>query len=126
MLDAIDRQARAAIPAGFGVVADGPVFANDLVYCWTTGEFIEAGSPDWTQTVTDAADAVLVVRRGVFNRNILPGATVRKYEIRRPRDLNAGNDVTRRETPNQAFLMPTPKKALPDLETDKPRPGFLF
>jgi hypothetical protein len=79
MLDAIERAARQNIPAGYAVVKDGPVLPDDLLFSYPGGGFMRADSPDWsTSVVTDAADAILCIRRPGLD---MPGAARRTYTI---------------------------------------------
>lgn len=76
------RQAREFIPPGFGIVAAGPIFPDDLVYCWPGGGFEPASSSVWASRLPDdASDAVLVVRRAVEKSFAPP--TRRTYVIRK-------------------------------------------
>lgn len=107
-MEPIERKAVAAareqLPAGFYIVRDGPVYPTDLIWSWTSGEWIRADSDDWTQTVTltNAGDCVAVARRPGFDDPKFAGAPRRTYKM--PPAINADAGVT----------IATPKKALPD------------
>lgn len=75
-------------PPGLYQVPDGPILADDLVYCWTSREFLPADSPDWTGSSPVGQDAgySFVYRR--------PGTGMsgfyrsRSYTITRPAVVN--------------------------------------
>lgn len=95
-MEKFERDARAEIPAGYAIINDGPIMPDDMVWIYPAGGFMRHDSPDWNcSPVTDAADAVLVIRRG--RAPDMPGATRRTYHLPRA----------------------TPEKTLPDPATSK-------
>lgn len=59
--------ARASIPPGYAVVRSGPIRPDDLLFVWPGGGFMRYDSPEWLATVDDAGDALLCIRRAVFD-----------------------------------------------------------
>lgn len=66
------------MPAGHYYVGRGPLEPSDLVYSWTTNEWLRHDDPSWLQTVERAEDAVYVARPA---RNPFETPTSRRYVL---------------------------------------------
>lgn len=84
-MERLEREAKESIPKGYGVVFDGEIQPDDLVYSWTTKEWLASDSPLWLQApLRFVEDAVCVVRTG--RPNVTAAGGVRRYTIRREPD----------------------------------------
>lgn len=82
--DRYDLEALAAKPGDYYRVPSGALYPDDLVWSWTTHEWLRADSEEWSfSAVEDAAEAVCVIRRP--HRSIAaPGQSVRTYQLKKP------------------------------------------
>lgn len=61
------REALTNKPDGYVRVKEGPVEPTDLAWSWTSKEWIEVGSVEWTiQPSTDIENFICVIRRGHY------------------------------------------------------------
>jgi hypothetical protein len=63
MLDNWEQEARAAIPRGYGRVESGEILPDDLVWSWTSKEWLRSDDTTWLQMHLLAEDCVCVIRR---------------------------------------------------------------
>lgn len=96
--------ARDTLPDGFVIIFGGRVRPDDIVFCWTSGEWFRSDSPEWLQlTPSDVRDCVAVARR--------PGLDGFENAARRTYRLGPVERIRLDRTPPPA---PTPKQALQD------------
>lgn len=74
-------RARASIPAGFHIVRDGETAAGDIVYSWTSGEWLPIFSDLWPlPTPIQVSDCIAVARRPGIG-SLFDGAARRDYRL---------------------------------------------
>lgn len=78
-MDKFEREAMQNVPAGYFRVLDGEIRADDLIWSWTTSEWLRADDPEWQQKCESVEDCYCVVRRPVHRP--VSGQTVRTYKI---------------------------------------------
>jgi hypothetical protein len=77
-----DAQARGTLAAGFYIVRDGTVRPDDLVWSWSSKEWIRADDPSWLQpSPINVADCVAVARSAAFREPGFEDARRRTYTI---------------------------------------------
>lgn len=113
--------ARDTLPDGFVIIFGGRVRPDDIVFCWTSGEWFRSDSPEWLQlTPSDVRDCVAVARRPGLDG--FENAARRTYRLATPRKaIPTAVDVS--DLPASPLLdgvKTTPKKALQDPQ------GLLF
>jgi Fe-S-cluster containining protein len=81
MMDRWEREAHDAIPPRMGRVEAGEILPDDLVWCWTTKEFLRADDPGWLHRPTLAEDCVCVIRQPKADTT---GYTQRKFVMKKP------------------------------------------
>lgn len=90
MLERYERQtngrARDMLPAGFVIVRGGTVRPDDLVFSWTSSEWLRADDPGWLQTSPgNVADCTAVARATTFAEPGFAESDRRTYQIPKPR-----------------------------------------
>jgi hypothetical protein len=91
--DKWEREACAAIPHRHARILSGELRPDDLVWSWTSKEWLRQDDPGWLCSVARAEDAVCAVRSGrVDTRGF---ASVRRYSIKKPPVVTPAAVVTR-------------------------------
>lgn len=98
MDDQLKRAAYRNMPAGHGIVREGTILPSDLIYSWTTKEWLRADDPEWGSHVVKAEDCVAVCRNAAANASRSSG---RNYTVRRQ-----GNDEPPMDMPGTSQTKP--------------------
>ena len=61
-MDKYFKQAAESVPAGYVHIVRGPIRDDDLVYSWTSNEWLRHDDPSWLHRCEWVSDAVYVVR----------------------------------------------------------------
>lgn len=88
MTERYERQtagrARDTLPAGYVIIRDGEVRPDDLIYSWTSNEWLRADDPGWLRAAPIAvADCTAVAREAKFSEHEFANAPRRSYHLPR-------------------------------------------
>jgi hypothetical protein len=100
-VDKWEREACQSIPAGHARIRTGELRADDLVWSWTTKEWLRADDPEWFDDISRAEDCVCAVRSARVDTTGYGG--VRTYRISKQPPAEAPAAVVPRSTPKLLF-----------------------
>lgn len=105
-------RARERLPEGFFIVRDGDIRTDDLIFSWSSNEWIRADSGDWLQPTSSMAisDCVAVARSARFQEPGFENVERRNYRL--PTTDNAGPGVEVRKITPDPTLRPANQGSL--------------
>lgn len=79
MDDQLKRQAYGKLPAGHAIVKEGEIRPTDLIWSWTTKEWLRADDPEWGPHKFPAEECVAVCRATPAR----PSSAAQNYTVKR-------------------------------------------